>query len=155
MSTVGGFGRGSNNPKEESVWDYHHLLARLYVFADKYNMPHLQNVAISATIITLAEYHTFPRPNTVNHIDNSTADSQNSPFCRLLNRFFVFSYPNVSVLLRYWANRGDPYCHEFTTDVLCKYSSLFEEGGRILKPAAYWLGIDWCSYHVPEIELKD
>lgn len=146
---MSGFDRNSDDPDHET--HYFWLLARLYIFADKYNMPRLQNVAIDSIIDCLAKYEDFPCSNIVNHIYAQVADDKPTPLCWLLTRFVIWSCPDIEELFRTSADKGDPYCQQFTQMVLCNYVAEFEDKHRTVKDPSTWLKTNRCLYHVREI----
>lgn len=150
---MGYFGPKSKNP-DLGVREYHWLLARLYIFADKYNMPRLQNVVINAIIDTLGLHYVVPEAETVNHIYQNTKDSRTSPLCRILVNYVALTEMDLFEMFSNCEESGTPYCLGFTTDVLYKYSEQFGKCKSEL-PSKDWLEINRCSYHVPVTELKD
>ena len=135
------------------IKEHYNLLARLYVFGDKYMIPRLQNVVINQVILTFSQCALVFCPDTVAYIYSSTME--NSPIRRLAVDLVGRTFHDVSRLFRVMCERQTPYNQEFVEEVMFSDFNAWgrpTSARRDIGVRSHWTGLDQCDYHVDEPE---
>lgn len=155
VSLVGGFGSKSENT-HLGVQGFYHLLVRIYIFADKYMMPRLQNVVIDTIISTFTAENHFFTPASVNlHYNRARDGTPLSALRKLMIDMFVLSCPDIEHSLRSYSIENNPFCAGFVQDAFYKYLRLTKDDARVVKDVEWWSQADRCYYHVAEPQPQD
>jgi TolB-like protein len=130
-------------------------LVELYIFANKYNISRIQNVATDEIISLFHDQFAFPRATTIGKIYELTP--QGAPIRRLVTDMIVLSHENVDALIDGQARFGDGLHSDFIQDLVKRLfrAANHTEGYHIQRlTRQQWGQVNRCLYHVSEVGAR-